>query len=212
MSGDGLTRRRLLTGAPVPALAALASLAVACRGRAKPAGAAQVDLDTAAHAAGMERVVVDTYKSITDRAVGGGLGAALPPVVFEYVALATGQHQQHMDAWNRFLAGAGHPAVTAPTAALRQAVDGVLGRAADVPAVATLALRLEDYASQTYLKALPTLTHPDAIRTAAQILVVDEEHQALLRYVLGLSPVGSGATRDFKDVAPADPALGLLSG
>lgn len=212
MSGDGLTRRRLLTGGPAPALAALASLAVACRGRAKPAAARQVDVDTAAHAAGMERVAVDTYKTLTDRAVGGGLGAALPPVVFQFVALATGQHQQHMDTWNRFLVASGRPAVTAPTPALRRSVDDALGRTADVPAVATLALRLEDYASQTYLKALPTLTHPEAIRTAAQILVVGEEHQALLRYVLGLSPVGSGTTRDFKNLAPADPGLGLLSG
>ena len=205
-----VSRRRFLTGAP--AAAGLAAVAMACRRGTKPSATADLDLRDAVNAAGMEHVLVDTYKAATALALDGSLGAALPPVVFEFVALATGHHQQHLDAWNRYLTRAGRPAITSPTAGLKREVDTAVDRLTDVLAVAALALHLEDYASQSYLQALPGLTDADAVRTAAQILVVDEEHQAFLRFLLGLSPVGTGTTKDVKDFAPADPGLGLLAG
>ncbi|MDQ3640574.1 MAG: ferritin-like domain-containing protein, partial [Actinomycetota bacterium] len=77
---------------------------------------------------------------------------------------------------------------------------------------ATLALRLEDYASQTYQKAIPLLKSTDAIRLAAQINVVGAQRQAVLRYILGLYPVGSGTAKEARDFAPADPKLTLITG
>jgi hypothetical protein len=117
-----------------------------------------------------------------------------------------------MDAWNKLLTAAGGPAVTDPDQKLRPVVDAAVARVADIPAAATLALRLEDYASQTYLKAIPALTTAAAVELAARILVVDQQHQAVLRYLLGLYPVGSGVVRDPGDFAPADPRPSLITG
>jgi len=113
--------------------------------------------------------------------------------------------------------GAGRPAVTAPTAALKPTVDAAAAKLTDVPGAATLALRLEDYASQTYQSVIPTLKSPDAIKLAAQITVVGSQHQAILRYVLGLYPVGSGPMKAANglanvDFAPSSPTPALITG
>lgn len=220
-----VSRRRFLTGTTVAA--GLAVFAAACgnddddsdTGAGQTPGTtpttaagANTDLDTATVAAGLEKLAVDTYAAAGQLATTGKLGASVPPAVVEFVTTAGKQHQEHLDSWNRVLTGAGRPAVTAPNAQLKPAVDAAAGKLTDVPGAATLALRLEDYASQTYLKVIPTLKSPDAIRLASQIFVVDQQHQAILRYVLGLYPVGSGVVNDTKDFAPSDPQATLITG
>lgn len=209
-----VSRRRFLVGGS--AAAGLATLAVAC---SKDKGndpttttAAKTDLVTATMAAGLEKLAVDTYAAAGALATQGRLGAALPEAVMELMSTAAKQHQEHLDTWNTFLSAAGRPAVTAPDAVLKRTVDAATIELTDVPGAVTLALRLEDYASQTYLKAIPTLRSPDAVKVAARILVVDQQHQAILRYVLGMYPVGSGVVKDTKDFAPADPQLALVTG
>ena len=219
-----VSRRRFLAGTTVAA--GLAVFAAACgndddtdtgAGQSADttpttAGGANTDLDTAAVAAGLEKLAVDTYTAAGQLATTGKLGASVPPAVVEFVTTAGKQHQEHLDSWNKVLTGAGRPAVTAPNAQLKPAVDAAAGKLTDVPGAATLALRLEDYASQTYLKVIPTLKSPDAIKLASQIFVVDQQHQAILRYVLGLYPVGSGVVKDTKDFAPSDPQASLVTG
>jgi hypothetical protein len=217
-------RRRVLS---IGALAGgLATVAVACsndrKGTDNGAGgaapgptattAANGDLDVAALAAGLEKLVTDTYTAVGTMAMQGRLGALIPGAVAEFVDTARNQHQAHMDAWNKLLTGAGRQAVREPDAQLKPAVDAAAAKLVDVPGAATLALRLEDYACQTYLKVLPALTSPDVIKLAARILVVDHQHQAILRYVLGLVPVGSGLGRDTRDFAPSDPRASLVTG
>lgn len=163
-------------------------------------------------AAGIEKLASDTYTAAGTMATQGKLGALIPDAVSELVETARRQHQEHMDAWNKILTAAGRQPVTEPNAQLKTVVDAAAGKLTDVPGAATLALRLEDYASQTYLKVLPTLKSPDAVKLAAQILVVDQQHQAVLRYVLGLVPVGSGVAKDTRDFAPSDPRPSLISG
>ena len=221
-----VSRRRFLVGTSVAA--GVAVFAAACgndddtdsgAGSAQTGGTAattaagaNTDLDTATVAAGLEKLAVDTYTAAGTLATQGKLGAAVPPAVVEFVTTAGKQHQEHLDSWNKVLTGAGRQAVTAPNAQLKPAVDAAAGKLTDVPGAATLALRLEDYASQTYLKVIPTLKSPDAIKLASQILVVDQQHQAILRYVLGLYPVGSGVVKESKDFAPADPQASLVTG
>jgi hypothetical protein len=50
------------------------------------------------------------------------------------------------------------------------------------------------------------------ITLAAQVTVVGSQHQAVLRYLVGLYPVGSGDAAGPLDVAPADPRLTQISG
>jgi Ferritin-like domain len=206
-----LDRRRFLAGTA----GALALAATACSDAKKgaaPGGDAQVDdLAAATMLAGLEKLTLDTYTGIATLFTQGRVGAALPQAMVDALAVAGRQHGEHLDAWNRIITAAGRPAVNGPETSIKPAVDAAVGQLVDVPAAATLALRLEDYLSQTYLKAIPTLG-PDAVETAARILVVDEQHQAVLRYLLGLYPGGSGVTRDPTPFAPAYPQPALVTG
>lgn len=226
-ASTGVSRRRFLAGSTVAA--SLAVFAVACSddddagtgaggaGRtgdttALRSGKPDSDLDTAATAAGIEKLAFDTYTAFGQLATAGSLGAAMPPAVMDLMIAAAKHHQTALDAWNKMLTGAGRPAVTTPSPILKPAVDAAVGELTDIPAAATLVLRLEDYASQTYQKAIPTLQSVDAVRLAAQVNVVGSQRQAILRYVLGLYPVGSGVAKEIGDFAPADPKLSLITG
>jgi hypothetical protein len=228
LASTSVSRRRFLAGSTIAA--GLTVFAVACGDDKKDtassgqssdttlattattAAGANTDLDTAAAAAGLEKLAFDTYTAAGQLATSGKLGAAVPPAVVTFVTTAAKQHQESLDAWNKVLTGAGRAAVTTPTASLKPTVDAAAGKLTDVPGAATLALRLEDYASQTYQKVIPTLKSADAIKLAAQINVVGQQHQAILRYVLGLYPVGSGPAKDTRDFAPADPQPSLITG
>lgn len=221
----GVSRRRFLAGSGIAA--GLAVFGVACSdgdgagpgtgGQSAdttptPAARLDSDLDTAATAAGIEKLASDTYTAAGQLATAGSLGAAMPPALKALMTTAAGHHREALAAWNRVLTGAGRPAVTTPSAALKPAVDAAAGKLTDVLATATLALRLEDYASQTYQKAIPMLRSTDAIKLAAQLNVVGSQRQAVLRYILGLYPVGSGTAKETRDFAPADPRPTLITG
>lgn len=223
------SRRRFLAGSSLAA--GVAVVAVACGKDDKKAAAPGAtnsttattaaggtsDLDVAMAAAGLEKLATDTYKSALDAATSGKLGDLVPPAVAEFVSTAMKQHQEALDNWNKMITAAGRPAVNTPAASLKPAVDAAFGKVKDVPGAATLALRLEDYASQTYQSVIPTLKSADAIKLAAQINVVGSQHQAILRYVLGLYPVGSGPTKAANglanvDFAPSSPLPSLITG
>ena len=201
-----ISRRRFLAGS-----AGLALAAAGCTDDRGGSGAPNPDLDLAATAASIEKVVVDAYTAMRTMAVQGRLGAAVPEVVVEFLTAATGHHQEHLNTWNRALTAGGRGAVDAPDPELRRTVDAAMVRLLDIPALVGLALRIEDHACQTYLQAIPTLRRPETIRTTGQILVVDQQHQAVLRYVLGLNPVGHGVSPDTMDFAPAEPSPDLLT-
>lgn len=212
-----LDRRQFLAAAALTVAGAACSGGSKKGGSSSPTGSAgavgpQSDLATVAHAAGLEKLTLDTYTGMSMMFTQGRLGAALPQAVVETLAAAGRQHQAHMDTWNKILTAAGRPLVNAPDPVLKPVVEEAAGSLGDVPAAATLALHLEDYLSQNYLKVLSTLTSPDLVRTAAQIAVVDHQHQAVLRYLLGLYPVGRGESGDAMDFAPADPRPGLITG
>ncbi len=204
MTGPGLTRRGLLGRS-----AGLAGMLAA--GACRQADGTGDDLAGAARAAGAERLVVEHYRSTSTLAAQGRLGAAIPEAFIRVVTTATVHHQDHLDAWTTLLAGAGRSPGAAPVG-MGPAMELAAGRVTDVPAAATMALRLEDYLAQTYLALVPSLRAPAAITLAGQMLIVDAQHQAVLRYLVGLPPVGSGVARDAADLAPAEPRLALISG
>lgn len=146
------------------------------------------DAEVAEVAAGLEVLAVNTYQGALDAATANKLGA-VPPVVAAFIQTALSHHKEHLAAWNKVLTDAGSPEVTAPNAKLKPTVDAAFAQAKDVTAVASLALVLEDIAAQTYLKAIPTLKDKANIRRAAQIQVIDQQHQAILLYALGKYPV-----------------------
>ena len=205
---SGVSRRRFLTGSALAA--ASAAVTAGCTGDGRDADGAGPDLDLAATAAALEKLTLDTCTSVRVLVTQGRIGAAVPQAFAEFLTAAGGHHGEHLTAWNSVLTASGRRAVDEPHAQLRPLVDAAMARVADVPAAAAVVLRLEDYCSQTYLEAIPTLARDDVIRTAGQIAVVDHQHQAVLRYLLGLFPVGSGVARGTKAFAPADPGPGRL--
>ena len=197
LTSTSLSRRRFLAGSG--AVAGAAVVIAACGGddeadtrsgqttTSKAPGAA-ADVSVAAFAAGLEVLAVDTYKAALSAATAGRLGP-VPPAGAEFVKTALSQHEQHRDAWNKVVRGAGQPEVTAPNAQLKPIVDAELGKVSDFPGAARLALMLEEIAAATYLDAVPKLNGKDAIKQAASIQAIDAKHVAILLFVLGRYPV-----------------------
>jgi hypothetical protein len=182
-----VSRRRLLAGSA----AALAFAACSDGGPAE----ADADLDFAGAAAGVEKLALDHYTNTVLLMTGGKLGALVPPALGALFATTTGHHRQAHDAWNKVRTGAGRAEVTAPRAKLQEALNAASLRQFDVPAAVDLAIRIEDYACQTYQQAIPTLRGPDVLGLATRVAAAGYQRQAALRFLLGLAP-GAGAGAD----------------
>jgi hypothetical protein len=152
------------------------------------AAGANNDLATAAVAAGLEVLAVQTYGAALAAATANKLGA-VPPAVAEYVTTAKKHHQDALDKWNGVLKAGGKPEVSAPDAKLKPTVDSEFAKVTDIGGAAKLALLLEQTAAATYQKVIPTLVSKDAIGLAGSIQVIDAQHVAVLLFVLGQYPV-----------------------
>jgi hypothetical protein len=203
-----LSRRRFLAGASTLAAALTAG---ACRD-GKTSSDEAGDLDRARELAGLEKLAYDSYAGIRRLITDGKLGAATPPALMGLLITAGRQHELAMEAWNKVLTNGGRPAVDVSPEKLRAAVDLATTRTAEVVAAARLALRLEDYLARAYQQSLPGLQAPEVVTLAARATVVGTQHQAVLRYLVGLDPIGSGDAPGTLDVAPADPRITQIAG
>jgi len=170
---------------------------------ASPSGPS--DGDIVKLAASLEVLAVGTYKAALDAATAGKLGA-VPPAVATFVKTAMGHHQAALDKLNSI---AGAP-VTAPPADLKATVDGEFAKVTDVVGAAKLALTLEQIAADTYFTAVGVLKSPDAIQLAGSIQIIDQQHQAILNFVLGMYPVPDVFQTGAKAYSP--PAGGAAPG
>ncbi|MER5312640.1 ferritin-like domain-containing protein [Streptomyces sp. NPDC002773] len=152
------------------------------------AGTYTGDLKVVALAAALENQAVGAYQAALAAAKAGKLGT-VPPAVATFVQTAMDQHQDHAEAWNAILAGAGKPKITGTPLSNHQDVVKALGQVKDVPGVAKLALQLEDQATQTYVFAAFNVKNIDGVNTAATIAPVEAMHAAILHFVLGQYPV-----------------------
>ncbi len=146
------------------------------------------DAKVASLAAGLEVLAVSTYKAALDAATANKLGA-VPPAVATFAKTAMEQHQAALTTWNKVLTSSGGQAVSTPPASLKATVDKEFAAVKDVTGVAKLALLLEQTAADTYLSATQTLQSKEAITTAGALQSVDQEHAAILNFVLGQYPV-----------------------
>ena len=166
-----------------------------------PAPSADHDGQVAALAASLEVLAVNTYKAALDAAGAGKLGT-VPPAVATFATTAMGHHQAALEKWNGVITGAGGQAVTKPPADLAATVLQKFGEVKDVVGVAQLALLLEQTAADTYFNALPVLKSKDAIQLAGSIQIIDQQHQAILLYVLGKYPVPDDFQKGEKAYSP----------
>jgi rubrerythrin len=109
--------------------------------------------------------------------------------VATFVQTAMAHHQMALDSWNGILTSAGAQKVSTPPTDLKATVDAAFAKVTDVTGAAKLALLLEQTAADTYLVSLPLIMNKDAVTLAGALQSVDQEHSAILLYVLGQYPV-----------------------
>jgi len=149
---------------------------------------APVDVQAGAMAASLENLAVFAYGAGISAATAGKLGT-IPPAVVTFATTAKTQHQDHADAWNAIVTGAGYQKVTTTDPALTSTVQSDFAQVKDAGGLAKLALTLEEIAAATYLNAIGVLSSKQAISTAATIQPVEMQHAAILNFVLGTYPV-----------------------
>ena len=204
LAGSGL----LVAGGAV--LAACGSSGSGTSAKATAAGAsaasgASLDVQVGAMAASLENLAVFAYNAGIQAAQAGKLGA-VPPAVVAFATTAKAQHQDHADAWNAIVTGAGYQKVTATDPAVTPTVQSGFAQVHDVVGLAKLALSLEVIAAATYLNGIGVVKSRQAISTAATIQPVEMQHAAILNFVLGQYPIpdafapttGARPPSDFK--------------
>jgi len=149
---------------------------------------ANLDVQVGAMAASLENLAVFAYDAGIQAAKAGKLGA-VPPAVVTFATTAKAQHQDHADAWNAIVTGAGYQKVTVTDPAVTPTVQSGFTQVKDVGGLAKLALELENIASATYLNGIGVAQSHQAISTAAAIQPVEMQHAAILNFVLGQYPV-----------------------
>jgi hypothetical protein len=152
------------------------------------ASGASVDVQVGAMAASLENLAVFAYHAGISAAQAGKLGS-VPPAVVTFATTAKSQHQDHADAWNSIVTGAGYKKITVTDPAVTPTVQSGFAQVKDVVGLAKLALELEGIAAATYLNGLGVVTSKQAISTAATIHPVEMQHAAILNFVLGQYPI-----------------------
>lgn len=133
-----------------------------------------MDLVLAKTAASLEKLAVDVY----------GTAAALltTAAVKDAATLFAGHHQQHLDALNGVITGAGAKAITAQNKAVYEAlIAPALAKAKTEADALMIAVMLEEAAAQTYAFAGGSLSTPALRSTIMTIGGVEARHAAVLR-------------------------------
>lgn len=146
------------------------------------------DLKVVALAAALENLAVAAYGMALTEA-GKGTYGKVPAAVGEFITVAKKQHADHAKGWNAVLTGAGKPAVTTPALSITDGAVKSLMAAKTIPAVAEIALGLENSAAQTYVFATANVTDPGGIAVAGTIAPVEAQHAMVLSFILGKYPV-----------------------
>ena len=162
------------------------------------------DLVLARTAASLEKLAVDAY---------GQAGALLTtPAVIDAATMFADHHQQHLDALNAVVTGAGGAAVTEMNQAVFDAlVKPALDQASTEADALRLAVALEEAAAQTYAFAGGALSTPELRSTIMTIGGVEARHAAALR----MAALGQGPAEVFpggRAFFPGDNPLAGIDG
>jgi hypothetical protein len=136
------------------------------------------------------------------KSAGNGKYGKAPPAIAQFIATVRKQHHDHSKAWNAVLTGANLSKITGTPLTIAGPSVKALKGAKAIPAVATVALGLENSAAQTYVFATANVMDPGAIATAAWIAPVEAMHAAILSFVLGQYPVPNTDIGTHKAVPP----------
>jgi hypothetical protein len=198
-----LDRRRFVQLAAAGLVAGTGLVAGACDGSGPPepegrtpvtqADHLEGDLAIAALLASLENLLVVMYQEGLDRRERLG---PFPPAVQAMFEHAQRQHREHANAWNGIITGAGKPGVTGVNLTVRATTaDQQLNRARDSVGLLTLYHDIEGINAITYLDAVGALENNAAIKVAASIHPVENEHIAALTFLLGKNLATDGFGR-----------------
>lgn len=143
------------------------------------------DLSLAALLVSLENLLVYAYQDAFNRK--DRLGP-YPPAVQAFIEDAQRQHKEHAVAWNSILSGAGKAGISGTNLTLKAAtIDPQLSRARDTNAFLTVCHDLENVTAITYLATMGTFENVAALKVAASIHPVENQHVAALAFLLGRS-------------------------
>lgn len=165
-----------------------------------------MDLALARTAASLERLAVDVYQTAIDS------GLVTTAAIGEAAGLFQSHHQDHLDALNGAISGAGGEEVDEANQAVFDAlVQPALDALSDEAGVVTLALDLELAAAQTYVFAGGVLSVPALRSTIMTIGGIEARHAAVLQVAAqGLSPLD--VFPDERGFFPGDNPLAGIDG
>jgi hypothetical protein len=146
------------------------------------------DLKVVALAAALENLAVAGYGLVL-KSAGKGKYGKVPQAIATFATTVQKQHADHAKEWNSVLKGAGVPQITGTPLTIASGAVASLQGAKTIPAVANIALGLENAAAETYVFAAANVSDPGGIATAATIAPVEAMHAAILSFVLGKYPV-----------------------
>jgi hypothetical protein len=146
------------------------------------------DFKVVALAASLENLAVAAYGLVLKKATKGKYGK-VPPAIADFVVTAQRQHMDHAAAWNSVLTKSSLKPITGTPLTIAAPSVKKLEGAKSIPAVAAIALSLENAAAETYVFATANVTDPGGIAVAASIAPVEAMHAAILSFVLGQYPV-----------------------
>lgn len=141
------------------------------------------DLSLAALLVSLENLLVYAYQDGLNRK--DRLGP-YSPAVQAVIEDAQRQHKEHAVAWNSILSGAGKPGITGNDLTVKAAmIDPQLFRAKDAAAFLSVCHDLENLTAVTYLATMGAFENVAALKVAASIQPVENQHVAALQFLLG---------------------------
>lgn len=152
-------------------------------------GEGKADISALSTDASLEALAVFAYGAALTAAPKGQFGKTVPAAVATFATVAKQQHMDHLNAFNAAITGAGGTAYTKPDPALAATVQAMFAKINNVVDLAKLALTLENTAAATYIKQMAELTSPAALSAVATIAPVEQQHSAILNFVIGEYPV-----------------------
>jgi len=208
LASRSASRRSFLRGGLMTAGAVGGGLAVAACGSSStstptPTPGASGDLKVAQLAASLEVLAVSTYDTALKAAAQGSFGA-VPAAFGVFATTAKLQHQDHENAWNAALTGAGLPAQKNPDPKYDRIVKNALPGLKTIADVASLALTLETVAFETYTFGASAVTSKQNRLVALTIAPVEAQHAAILNFILGKYPVPDAFIKTDMAASPSD--------
>ena len=141
------------------------------------------DLSVAALLVSLENLLVAVYQEGLDKKDKFG---PFPPAVMSMLETALRQHKEHAVAWNGILTGAGKPGITGVDLTVKAATsDPGLARARDPSALLGICQDVETLVSSTYLAAMGALENLAALKVAASIQPIENQHIGVLAFLGG---------------------------